>query len=110
MAGHRDHHERVKMRVKDRERLRAIIDVEKLIKRLQAFALARAEDFATDPALAMVGDQLTATRMLLNKVLPDLASVEIAPDADAVAILPVPITPEQWAATHAGPQDGETVQ
>ena len=100
-------------RVKDRERFRAMIQVEKLIHKVQAFALAVLEqdedgNITMPIAKRMTADQINATMRLLNKALPDLQAVEITPDPEAVAILPDPLSPEQWAAQHAGEPEGRS--
>ena len=62
-----------------RERIKAA----DIIDRLQQFALGN------DPA-AMTATQVSAAVLLLNKALPNLASVEIRPDAPATFVLRAP--------------------
>ncbi len=115
MAGHRDIRDRQKMRVKDRERLRAIIETEEIIGKLNSFATAPIESDEDGRRMIaddryMTSDQLSASFGLLKKVLPDLASVEYVPDPESAADL----TDEQLAALvrasgitdHTGPGNG----
>lgn len=94
------------LRVKDRERMREIIDGETLIRRLQDFATAKVTvDGETGIRMIeedklMTSEQLQAATTLLRKKLPDLASVEQSVDPEQFAISPEPITPEAWAAEH----------
>lgn len=115
MAGSKDHRERIKFRVKDRDRLREIIRVEDIINRVQGFALAtleRDEDgrLRIPEDKAMTADQLAAAKLVIGKALPDLSSVEIAPDPEAFTISAEPLSPEAWALAHAGQDGTETVQ
>jgi hypothetical protein len=97
MAGSKDHRERVKLRVKDRDRLRAMIDVEDELRWLQRVRTGEIEPTAA---------QMAANERLLAKTLPNLSSVEITPDAEAFQISDEPLSPAEWAAQHTG----ETVQ
>lgn len=110
MAGHADHRERIKFRVKDRDRLREIIRVEDIINRVQGFALATYTELVEKPDLRMSPDQLAAAKLVIGKALPDLSSVEIAPDPEAFTISAEPLSPEAWALAHAGQDGTETVQ
>lgn len=93
MAGHRDHRDRAKMRVKDRDRLRAIIEAEDIILRLNGFATSTLDQLASDPDRRMTSDQISTSFGLLKKVLPDLSSVELMPNPESAADL----TDEQLA-------------
>ena len=92
MAGSAEHRERVKLRVKDRERLREIIKAEDEIRFLQDVRTGKIEP---TPA------QMKAAEVLLRKVLPDLATVEAAVDPEQFTIQSEPFTPDQWAERHA---------
>jgi hypothetical protein len=113
MAGSAATREKRTLKAKDREALRAIIETENLITKVQRFALAsliRVDGELTLPdSIRMTSEQIGAAMKLLAKVLPDLASVEIGPDPDAVVVLPEPMSPEAWAAAH-GADGTETVQ
>jgi hypothetical protein len=98
MVGHRDLRDRQKLTVRERERLRQIIEAEEIITKLNAFATAEVLEGKSGRyiarRLAMTADQLSTSFGLLKKVLPDLQSVEYVPDPESAADL----TDEQLAA------------
>lgn len=84
------------------ERVRERIQSGMLVNNLQEF-------INSCPPSEYDGNRLKAIEILLNKTLPNLASVESFNQTEVSVISAEPMSPEAWAETH-GAQDGETRQ
>jgi len=74
------------------DQTRAAIQTTQLVKRLQNFALGRAEANATDkdaPPVELDNAKLKAIEILLRKSLPDLSAVTIKGDEDNPLVINV---------------------
>ncbi len=81
---------------------RAKIRTSQLVNRLEACALGEIE---------LPSDNLKAIEILLNKTLPNLASVESFNQTEVSVISAEPMSPEAWAEAHGATADvGETRQ
>ncbi len=79
---------------------RARIQTSQLLNRLEKCALNELE---------LRSDQLKSIEILLNKSMPNLASVESFNQTEVNVISAEPLSPEAWAAKH-GADAGETRQ
>lgn len=75
------------------DEVKARIQASQLINRLTAHALSESGPI-------MDASQVNAVRILLAKVIPDLASTDVAVEAVVKTVSDKPLSPEEWLATH----------
>lgn len=75
------------------DEVKSRIQASQLINRLTAHALSE-----TGPI--MDASQVNAIRILLGKVIPDLASTEMSVDSVVKVVSDKPLSPEEWMAAH----------
>lgn len=88
---------------KQDERSRAAIQTTQLVKRLNCYALGVPDDAGN--TVDLDSGRLRAIEILLRKTLADLSAVELSGEVTKSVVSAEPLTPEQWAAKHAGDEN-----
>lgn len=83
-------------KIRQDEQTRAKIQAALIIGRLQDCVLGK---------VVLDAQQVSSAKALLNKVLPDLQSVEVNADVTATVVASKPLSPDEWAAQHSGDED-----
>lgn len=80
-------------KIRHDDETRAKIQASQLINRLHSCAMGSVE---------MTAQQVSAAKTLLDKVLPDLRSIELEAEVVQRTVATKPLSPDEWAARHAG--------